>query len=134
MPDEPPMNLITEIQKLWDLFFGWFPGGSYYRISCRYGYRYYDPQHGRWISRDPIEENGGVNLYGMVNNSGIQYVDGFGLMNLWNPREAATYLASPKYGSYGRKTVGIDTDWVHPINELAWHNPWEPIMFTLMLM
>ena len=35
VPDEPPMNLITEIQKLWDLFFGWFPGGSYYRISCR---------------------------------------------------------------------------------------------------
>ena len=75
-----------------------------------------------------------MNLYGMVNNNGIQYVDGFGLMNLWNPREAATYLASQKYGSYGRKTVGIDTDWDHLINELAWHNPWEPIMFTLMLM
>ena len=31
-----------------------------------YGYRYYDPVTGRWPSRDPIEDNGGVNLYGMV--------------------------------------------------------------------
>ena len=28
-----------------------------------YGYRYYSPSLGRWISRDPIEEEGGVNLY-----------------------------------------------------------------------
>ena len=31
--------------------------GLYY-----YGYRYYSPSLGRWISRDPIEEEGGVNL------------------------------------------------------------------------
>ena len=28
-----------------------------------YNYRYYSPQLGRWIKRDPIEEQGGVNLY-----------------------------------------------------------------------
>ena len=33
-----------------------------------YGYRYYDPLTGRWPSRDPIEERGGVNLYGFVGN------------------------------------------------------------------
>jgi RHS repeat-associated protein len=33
-----------------------------------YGYRYYDPSTGRWPSRDPIGEKGGVNLYGMVGN------------------------------------------------------------------
>ena len=27
-----------------------------------YGYRYYSPSLGRWISRDPIEEEGGLNL------------------------------------------------------------------------
>ncbi|WP_217704963.1 RHS repeat-associated core domain-containing protein [Victivallis sp. Marseille-Q1083] len=48
--------------------------GLYY-----YGYRYYDPQHGRWISRDPIEENGGVNLYGMVENCTINKFDINGL-------------------------------------------------------
>ena len=44
-----------------------------------YGYRYYDPQTGRWPSRDPIEEKGGVNLYGMVRNNPIRYVDRLGL-------------------------------------------------------
>ena len=28
-----------------------------------YNYRHYEPVMGRWISRDPIEEEGGVNLY-----------------------------------------------------------------------
>jgi RHS repeat-associated protein len=34
-----------------------------------YGYRYYDPTTGRWPSRDPIEEDGGINLYGFGPNS-----------------------------------------------------------------
>lgn len=36
-----------------------------------YGYRYYSPEMGRWISRDPIEEEGGINLYGMVGNDPV---------------------------------------------------------------
>jgi RHS repeat-associated protein len=36
-----------------------------------YGYRYYTPQTGRWINRDPIEEQGGLNLYGFVGNDGL---------------------------------------------------------------
>jgi integrase/recombinase XerD len=33
-----------------------------------YAYRYYDPVTGRWPSRDPIEERGGLNLYHFVQN------------------------------------------------------------------
>ncbi|NLH73703.1 MAG: RHS repeat-associated core domain-containing protein [Verrucomicrobia bacterium] len=44
-----------------------------------YGYRYYSPGTGRWPSRDPIEEEGGVNLYGFVGNDPIQFIDPFGL-------------------------------------------------------
>lgn len=44
-----------------------------------YGYRYYDPQTGRWPSRDPIEEDGGINLYGFVLNDGVDSVDYLGL-------------------------------------------------------
>ena len=33
-----------------------------------YGYRWYDAARGRWLNRDPIGENGGVNLYGFVFN------------------------------------------------------------------
>ena len=44
-----------------------------------YTYRYYDPKTGRWPSRDPIEEEGGLNLYGFVGNNGVNLVDLKGL-------------------------------------------------------
>jgi RHS repeat-associated protein len=43
-----------------------------------YGYRYYSAQLGRWINRDPIEEEGGFNLYGFVENDPIDYIDPIG--------------------------------------------------------
>ena len=46
-----------------------------------YGYRYYDPVTGRWPSRDPIEEEGGVNLYGFGPNNPINGLDILG--NEW---------------------------------------------------
>ncbi len=33
-----------------------------------YNYRHYDPREGRWLSRDPIEENGGIGLYAWCHN------------------------------------------------------------------
>ena len=44
-----------------------------------YGYRYYSPTMGRWISRDPIGEAGGENVYGFVGNDAIGAVDALGL-------------------------------------------------------
>ena len=44
-----------------------------------YGYRYYDSITGRWPSRDPIAEMGGVNLYGFVGNDGVNRLDYLGL-------------------------------------------------------
>ncbi len=44
-----------------------------------YGYRHYDPVAGRWLSRDPIGERGGVNLYGFIGNDGVNGVDMLGL-------------------------------------------------------
>jgi RHS repeat-associated protein len=40
-----------------------------------YGYRHYDPVTGRWPSRDPIEEEGGVNLYGFIANESLNTWD-----------------------------------------------------------
>ena len=48
--------------------------GYYY-----YGYRYYDSSNGRWLNRDPIGELGGFNIYGFVENDGINWVDSLGL-------------------------------------------------------
>jgi len=39
------------------------------------GFRYCSPSTGRWISRDPIEEAGGLNLYGFALNSAVSDVD-----------------------------------------------------------
>jgi RHS repeat-associated protein len=46
-------------------------------------YRAYDPNLGRWLSRDPIAENGGVNLYGYAANDPLRFVDPFGLFWFW---------------------------------------------------
>jgi RHS repeat-associated protein len=44
-----------------------------------YGYRYYTPATGRWASRDPIGEEGGVNLNAFVSNDPFNFVDPWGL-------------------------------------------------------
>jgi len=44
-----------------------------------YGYRYFDPKAGRWLSKDPIGENGGLNLYCFIGNEGISGIDILGL-------------------------------------------------------
>ena len=43
--------------------------------------RFYYPLIGRWISRDPIEELGGVSLYGFIGNNGVYHIDLMGLLN-----------------------------------------------------
>jgi len=47
-----------------------------------YQLRPYIPSLGRWLTRDPIEENGGVNLYGFVRNNGIEQWDCLGFKRL----------------------------------------------------
>ena len=51
--------------------------GLYY-----YGYRFYDPNLQRWVSRDPIQELGGLNLYAFVENDPLNAIDAFAL-DVW---------------------------------------------------
>ena len=48
--------------------------GLYY-----YGYSFYDPNLQRWLNRDPIEEEGGINLYRFVDNAPLDIIDPDGL-------------------------------------------------------
>ncbi len=48
--------------------------GLYY-----YGFRWYDSSTGRWPSKDPIEEDGGINLYGFTYNSPLSHFDFLGM-------------------------------------------------------
>ncbi|MCP3941583.1 MAG: RHS repeat-associated core domain-containing protein, partial [Desulfobacteraceae bacterium] len=43
-----------------------------------YGYRYYSPALGRWLSKDSLEEKGGINLYLYCQNNSILYIDSLG--------------------------------------------------------
>jgi RHS repeat-associated protein len=43
------------------------------------GLRFYSPQLGRWVSRDPIGEYGGKNIYGFIGNRPSDRVDMLGL-------------------------------------------------------
>ena len=43
------------------------------------GQRYYDPKCGRFVGRDPIEEEGGLNLYGFCSNNGVNHWDVMGM-------------------------------------------------------
>ena len=47
-----------------------------------YGYRYYSPALGRWISRDPISERGGNNLYAFCANRSLSCIDLIGTIAL----------------------------------------------------
>jgi len=45
-------------------------------------YRAYDADLGRWLNRDPIEEEGGINLYGYLGNEPLNSMDPLGLWKI----------------------------------------------------
>jgi RHS repeat-associated protein len=100
--------------------------GLYY-----YGYRYYDPETGRWPSRDPIAESGGMNLYGFVGNRPINRIDRLGLK--WEPLGNGQnhYKAtsdSDTLESLALKVSGYKEDWsclwpVNPQTEISGRYP-----------
>lgn len=47
--------------------------GLYY-----YGFRFYSPNLQRWVNRDPIQEEGGINLFKFIKNSPSSFVDADG--------------------------------------------------------
>ncbi|WP_313712712.1 RHS repeat-associated core domain-containing protein [Pseudomonas sp.] len=53
--------------------------GLYY-----YGYRYYQPWVGRWLSSDPAGTIDGLNLFCMVNNRPVSHLDADGRMTVKN--------------------------------------------------
>ena len=64
-------------------------GGNRYRFSSKeqmpnsglyyYGYRFYDPNLQRWLNRDPLGKDGGVNLFSFVGNDSANNIDRLGL-------------------------------------------------------
>ena len=66
-----------------------------------YQLRSYSPVLGRWLNRDPIEEDGGVNLYGFVKNNTICHVDIIGLYTMADAEKSLKAKGVLKGGTLG---------------------------------
>lgn len=80
-----------------------YAGGIYDRDTglIRFGARDYDPEIGRWTTKDPIGFRGGLNHYAYVNNNPINFIDPLGL---WT--SGASINVAGGFGIGG--TVGIN--------------------------
>ena len=93
-----------------------------------YGYRYYSASTGRWLSRDPIGEKGGLNLYGFLNSDPIGNSDVLGrsLLSLqlfveWliggngyspNPNQNNRFLEWSNFDSDGAEEASLTQRWI----------------------
>jgi RHS repeat-associated protein len=71
---------LGESGETWVCPFRWQT--KYYDAESQhyyFGYRYYDPRLGRWLSRDPIRESGGFNLYAYCGNDPVNKHDPTGM-------------------------------------------------------
>jgi len=71
--------LICDDDRLSDHPFNW---STKFAISTEifyYGYRYYNFKTGRWLSRDPLNEDGGENLLLFIGNDALNRGDFLGL-------------------------------------------------------
>jgi RHS repeat-associated protein len=85
-------------------------------------YRAYDPDLGRWLNRDPIGENGGLNLYSYVANEPLSAVDPIGedVIVLFATKavcgqgHVATLIGDNNSGWYYHSRTGYDRwPWLH---------------------
>ena len=79
---DPFGNLLAATGPLAEANLYRFSGKEFHPASglYYYGYRFYDPNLQRWLNRDPIEKQGGVNHYRFVKNEPINNVDPLGLL------------------------------------------------------
>jgi RHS repeat-associated protein len=79
-----------------------------------FGYRWYDPATGRWFSRDPLEEHGGINLYAYCANNPVNFTDPLGLWtwdNDWIELGLGSLVGLGPEGSFGEAWGGFAEGW-----------------------
>ena len=81
-------------------------------------YRAYDPVTGRWLSRDPIGEEGGINLYGYVSNGPVNYVDPLGLFQFYGNWGGPNWVSGQERSESGQIPSQGDPDYRAPIDKL----------------
>jgi RHS repeat-associated protein len=95
-----------------------------------YGYRYYTTTLGRFLSKDPIMEAGGLNLYRMARNSAVNKVDLLGLNSIIcnrcsnipdGPMSCTTCGRTKQKGLFRKKDV--PDDFTFKANQSGYKNP-----------
>jgi RHS repeat-associated protein len=61
-----------------------------------YGYRWYVPELQRWLNRDPIEEQGGINLFEYAGNDPVSVFDAWGMDPPARKRDPEDHLPPEK--------------------------------------
>ena len=103
--DYDPYGRTTQTSGTLQATFG-FAGYQRHAATGLYltHYRAYDPDVGRWLSRDPIGEAGGINLYGYVGNNPINRIDPLGL---WSPEAHDALLQNAFGGSVAQREIDL---------------------------
>ena len=89
-----------------------------------YGFRDYDPKTGRWPSRDPIEENGGVNIYSFTMNSCLKdYLGLYGEENCSDLNDALNAAQDLKFSLFRSNRSGPE-----------WQNQMDAVLSTIYVL
>lgn len=101
--DYDPYGRRTRVLGKVDADFG-FSGHYFHAASGLYLalYRVYDAKLGRWLNRDPLEEEGGLNLYGYVSGNPVNLIDRYGLCD--NPCDNISNAVSDAAKFLGQQT------------------------------
>jgi len=85
-----------------------------------YPYRIYDSCSGKWTTRDPFEEYGGLNLYQFNNNSAMNWIDPSGL----NPTAGAGAVVGGTVGGPPGAIIGAGVGFIGGIifGDWLWDN------------
>lgn len=74
-----------------------------------YGLRFYVPETGRFLNRDPIQEAGGINLYGFVGNNPVNGYDLLGMERNPFVAEDSVFTSSTVYVNPTSSTMNSPT-------------------------
>ena len=79
--------------------------GLYY-----FGHRFYSPRIARWLTRDPIGEDGGLNLYVACGNDLVNHLDFLGAYTLGDAQDSLTRRKIPKTRRVGLSWIYFDSE------------------------
>ena len=72
-------------------------------LSAQSGWAFYNPQTGRWLNRDPVQESGGLGLYAHSGNDPANRVDPLGMAHADSGLSPCRFLGS---GDLENPTLG----------------------------